>query len=233
MKCLGCTLFVMLAGFWGQSLAAQETSRYELSKRGGFSPYAAVSYTVRVSEGLGTVIVRKVLPGSYGEDERATLVYGEALSAVIDKLGTCRAAVKAKPSTRARKPVASAWTLVVERGGMKKTVAFADPELELESPHQACLKTLREIATAQVGAMLFRDVFFEKGTFGYLQVSSEPVANVIIDGIDTGQASPLIGIPLSVGEHEVIFEDRERGVKRRYSVKVMPEMTTNLSVDLR
>ena len=69
--------------------------------------------------------------------------------------------------------------------------------------------------------------------FQTLQVRSEPVARVVINGVDTGRDSPLMGLRLPVGLHEVVFIDTARGYKRAYTVRIMPEMITNLSVDLR
>ena len=226
-------LVVTLLSLLTPCVIAQEEERYELSKEGGFSPYVSVTYKVRVSAGLGTVSVAKVLPGAYGSEERAAMVHGEALQDLLSALKPCREVAALKSPRRPRRTVSAAWTLVLERGGERASVKFSDPELLDVTQYQRCLDTLRERVEAQTGAVAFRNVFFKKGEFGYLQVSSDPVARVIINGVDTGQESPLVGIPMSVGDHEVEFVDQYRGVRRRYSVKIMPDMTTNLSVDLR
>ena len=237
-----CWWFVVCAGLVflpSYQLQAQEQQelmvdgRYSISKTGGFSPYVSVMYTLRVRAGIGTLGVSKVLPGSYGQEERLAIVQSEALKELLEALQVCDQVQTVTPERFKPRSVSSVWTFGVERGESRKKIQVADPERQKDRLAQRCLETMRVAVERHVGKVPFRDVFFAKGEFGYLQVSSDPVARVVLDGVDTGQESPLIGIPMSVGEHEVEFIDEARGVHRRYKVTIMSDITTNLSVDLR
>ncbi|MBH23168.1 MAG: hypothetical protein CMH57_01660 [Myxococcales bacterium] len=216
----------------GESLAAPvHDLRYAITMKRGFSPYTLVRYTLRVRDGVGTIGVTKELPGSYGRQERLGLLPADALKRLMGELGACDFATL--PSVRRARGAEVVWGFEARSGDAHREIEVPDPE-RLEDPRYGrCLDALRTTAEAEVGAMAFRNVFFDAGEFGYLQVSSDPVARVIIDGVDTGQESPLMPTPLAVGEHEIEFVDPTRGVRREYKVTIMPEMTTNLTVDLR
>jgi hypothetical protein len=65
---------------------------------------------------------------------------------------------------------------------------------------------------------------------GYLEVWSEPVAEIVIDGADTGLRTPQT-LPLRPGHHNVTLLRGERRPST-YGFKVEPGRTTRLKIHL-
>jgi hypothetical protein len=65
---------------------------------------------------------------------------------------------------------------------------------------------------------------------GYLDVRSEPSAEIVIDGQDTGLRTPQT-VPLGAGHHTVTLLRRERKPST-YGIKIEPGRTTRLEIHL-
>jgi tRNA A-37 threonylcarbamoyl transferase component Bud32 len=66
---------------------------------------------------------------------------------------------------------------------------------------------------------------------GKLDVSVRPSATVYVDGVHRGE-SPVLGLEVSAGEHDVRFENAELGVSRTTRVRVPEGETQSIRADL-
>jgi serine/threonine-protein kinase len=66
----------------------------------------------------------------------------------------------------------------------------------------------------------------------YVSVNSDPWSYVIIDGTRI-KTTPLRSHPIEPGRHQVVLQNPEAGLERRFEVDVDPGETKRLSVDLR
>jgi serine/threonine protein kinase len=66
----------------------------------------------------------------------------------------------------------------------------------------------------------------------YVSVNSDPWSYVIIDGTRI-KTTPLRGHRIAPGRHQVVLQNPEAGLERRFEIEVDPGETKRLSVDLR
>jgi hypothetical protein len=67
-------------------------------------------------------------------------------------------------------------------------------------------------------------------TKGYLQLSSKPIAKVLIDNVDTGKSTPISSLPVAPGKHKVTFVMGDD--KFTYPITVTAGQTAVLNKDL-
>jgi hypothetical protein len=67
---------------------------------------------------------------------------------------------------------------------------------------------------------------------GYLDVTSEPAAKVLVDDADTGKTTPVQHLPLKAGHHKLTLVTADGAHKRTIGFTVDAGQTTKLSVHL-
>jgi hypothetical protein len=67
---------------------------------------------------------------------------------------------------------------------------------------------------------------------GYLDVTSDPPAKVIVDDVDTGKTTPAQHLPLKVGHHKLTLVTSDGARKRSIGFTVDAGQTTKLSIHL-
>jgi serine/threonine protein kinase len=72
-----------------------------------------------------------------------------------------------------------------------------------------------------------------KSAPGYLNLNSVPWSRVTIDGKRMPRPTPLLKIKLRPGAHKIVLENRERGLRKRITVRVRSGATTWKTVKLR
>ena len=68
--------------------------------------------------------------------------------------------------------------------------------------------------------------------YGMLGLSSKPPCKIFIDGRDTGQKTPQVGIKLKAGKHRVTLVNNEFGIKESFTVKITAGETEKAFKDL-
>lgn len=71
-----------------------------------------------------------------------------------------------------------------------------------------------------------------KPGFGLLYLESEPWAHVRVDGAPLGRHTPLLGLRLPAGEHEIQLENPIFGIRRAVRLRIEPGAETRHFVDL-
>lgn len=125
------------------------------------------------------------------------------------------------------------YEVEVQRGSRSHTFKVSDPSDQPDPRYRRIVGLITRLVLSRTGPLVFRNVFFEPGTFGFLNLTSLPAARVAVDGRDLGQETPIYGWELSAGFHEVVLTDPKSGYSRKHTLKVEPGVTTILHVDLR
>jgi hypothetical protein len=67
---------------------------------------------------------------------------------------------------------------------------------------------------------------------GYLDVTSDPPAKVLVDDVDTGKTTPAQHLPLKAGHHKLTLVTPDGAHKRTIGFTIDPGQTTKLSIHL-
>jgi hypothetical protein len=70
------------------------------------------------------------------------------------------------------------------------------------------------------------------GAVGYLNVSSVPPANVMVDDQDTHQTTPVEKMALPEGDHKLTLVSLDKKVVRTLGFKIVSGQTTRLKINL-
>ena len=79
----------------------------------------------------------------------------------------------------------------------------------------------------------FRNVFFEPGEVGFVDVESIPEAQVFINGRDILRNTPVHTYEMRAGEHSIRLVSKDGTLDRTYRFRIQAGMTTVLRLDLR
>jgi PEGA domain len=71
-----------------------------------------------------------------------------------------------------------------------------------------------------------------QGERGYLDIASDPVAKILIDGADTGKVTPQHKLELPAGHHKLTLVTLDGARQRSIGFNVERGQTTQLSVHL-
>ncbi len=200
---------------------------------GGFSPYRLVTYEVLWRAKVAVAGHYRGLV-NYDESLHAmSLIPVEDYTGLLDKL----AALGIGALKDAPKPVTVAGALKYEveyrRGKDKVLVKVTGPAAQADPRYGQIVELVRAFVLKTAGDLPFRNVFFEPGTYGYVNLTSVPVAKVYIDGRDTRRETPMYGYELPAGAHKVRLHAVKEGWERTHTLRVEPGMTTIVHFDLR
>jgi hypothetical protein len=80
---------------------------------------------------------------------------------------------------------------------------------------------------ASLGVALAQDA----GT-GWLDVASDPSAEILVDDVDTNKATPQTHMPLDAGHHKLTLVTKDGAHKRSIGFNVTAGQTTKLTIHL-
>lgn len=124
------------------------------------------------------------------------------------------------------------FDLSVRLAGKECTVLVADPFSQRERRYALLIRTLRQMAVAATGEIAYQPPSGVMGAQGYLVVDSAPSAEVTIDGVPTGESTPVLAWALAPGSHVVTLENKRLGLKRDVKVKIQAGQTSTLELML-
>ncbi len=202
---------------------------------GGTTPYHQVRYDVVWRNGTAVAThYRSFL--NYDESLHALRLVRrprfEALLKTVRALGVWELEDSAIPSV----PMAGIrYEVEVAQGGKSHRFVVTDPAAQEDRRYHDVVTHVRSEVTQLAGSLRFRNVFFEPGTYGYLNLTSVPVAKVFINDRDIGLETPMYGYELKAGKHAIRLETpaEKGGYIRKHTAVVNPGMTTIIHMDLR
>jgi len=202
--------------------------RLEIS--GPAVPYETVTYAIERKRGTVVVTVSKRFARPFGGRDEVGLLTEEAWTAftkAMDRRNVFTLPSVARPGARAT------VRLKVEWAGRTHRFTVDDPSRLLDRRYAAVIDLVRGLAHDRVGPVEFRDVMLLASEAGRLRVVSDPRATVTLDGVPLGLKTPVFGIRVAAGSHELRLTPLRGGPVYPYSVKVEPGKTTLLSVELK
>ncbi len=201
----------------------------------GPTPFHEIRYEVVRRGPAAAAMHRRELPG-HGESLHgmALLTRDEeaALRALIDRAGALTLpdapALPAQPGAEGLQ-----WRVELSLDGRTHRFRVRDPINQPDRRYWALVGGVRDVVRRHAGEQPFRNVFFDPGHLGWVNLVSVPAARVWVDGFDTRLETPLYGYELRAGAHEVRLVSLDGAWDRTYTIRVEPGGTTHLAVDLR
>lgn len=215
---------------------ALDGSYVQVKITGGFTPYRLVTYEVLWR---GKVAVASHYRGLVNYPEamhRMKLVPTsdyKALLSALEKDGAFELDDRKAPEDRAAAPGTLTYRLEIKRGDKKRIVTVMGLRAARDARYAAVVDRVRRFVLARAGDLSFRNVFFEPGTFGYVNLTAVPVATIWIDGREIRRETPIYGYELPAGNHKVKLVAVKEGWEREHTLRVEPGMTTIVHFDLR
>lgn len=196
------------------------------------SPYHTIRYEITRRGPATTAVHRRGLPG-LDEGLHAlglmTRDEGERIFALARE-------VKAQtlPDHRPKliAPGAATWRCHVQLGGVSHTFLLTDPD-NADRRYARLFSAVREAALTVAGELPFRNVFVPATDRGWLNIESVPAARVRIDGFDTRLETPMYSYELASGPHVITLTSLDGRYNRTFEIRLEPQGTTTLRVDLR
>ena len=198
-----------------------------MERAGSALAWERVRTTLKVESGSSTLAVVKHLVGGGGHRHRLVLLDNAEARRLVDQLQACGLSSLPDPG---HKRGADLYRVTWEGMGAG-AVRMNNPHASRDGRLSGCLRVLEAAVDTYIGYLPWRDVFFDESRLGYLRAESTPAARVWVDGMDTGEETPLAALALEVGVHDVTFVSE--GLRRSYDVRILSRATTNLDVDLR
>jgi hypothetical protein len=202
--------------------------RVEMVRSGSALAWSSVRTTFKVTSAGATVAVVKTHPGAGGRIHRLTLLKPEVAERLQRELRAC-GLQRLENLGRGNGPDTYRIQWDIDDGSGVVTVA--DPFARRAPAHRVCIRLLERTAKDHVGAVAWRDLFYPPDQMGSLTADSTPVANVLVDGLEIGERTPVTALPLRVGVHKVTFVSGD--LRRTYEIQIIAGGMTNLDVDLR
>lgn len=197
------------------------------------TPYHTIRYEITRRRPATTAVHRRRLPGleeglhALGlltPEESATFF---ALARDLDAL-ELPSRVPADPP-----PGALTWRCNMQLDGETGTFLVTDPENAEDRRYARLFDAVRRTVTTHAGDLHFRNVFFPTDDRGWLNVESVPAAAVEIDGFDTKLETPMYSYDIAAGKHQLRLRSLDGRHDRTFEIRVEPQGTTTLRIDLR
>ncbi len=125
------------------------------------------------------------------------------------------------------------YEVSIRLGGRENSFLVADPFAMADRRYAACVQLIRDLAIATAGEVSYAGPEGHEGADGYLFIDSVPGAQVQVDAMKLPDGTPILGYTVPAGDHTIILENKELGLKRSYKVRVQAGLTTSLEVELR
>lgn len=191
-----------------------------------FSPFerTVFEWKVRGRSPLLTM-ARRHLAGQ-GSDGELTLISTERFVGLLPALEACvvgEDGPSSPPPTEGT--VRWAWVSIRE-GATTRTAVFVGDEAD------PCEVAVRTPVEETLSFPPYRNPYLVEGEFGMLRTETDRPSRVWIDGVDTGEVTPVLDYPLPPGRHEVRWVGLADGRERTETVTVEAGRTTTLNVTL-
>ena len=230
-------LVIVLACSWTSSALAaapddEDFVRFTLEPgQPAASPYHTIRYEITRRRPATTAVHRRMLPGldeglhSLGlltpEESQAFFALAKGLAAT------------SLPSVIALKPGALTWRCDMQLDGVAASFVATDLENLPDRRYAKLFDAVRRTVLANAGELPFRNVFVPKDDRGWLNVECVPAAAVTIDGFDTKLETPMYSYDIAAGTHTLTLKSKDGRFERSFEVRVEPQGTTTLRIDLR
>lgn len=123
------------------------------------------------------------------------------------------------------------YKIDVKMGAKKHNFTFSGLDHGRTHKYALLVKHIRSFVIKYAGEIPFRNVFFDPGILGWVNITSAPSARVLVGGRDIGLTTPVYGYELPRGKHEITLI-LPSGTTRKHTLMVEPGMTTIVHIDM-
>jgi hypothetical protein len=210
-----------------------ETARDEGPATPAATPYHTIRYEITRRRPATTAVHRRRLPGLEEGLHALGLLTPEeaaeffALARSLDAAGLPSRIAATPP------PGALTWRCDVLLDGKTGSFAVTDPENARDRRYARLFDATRRTVLAHAGELPFRNVFFPADDRGWLNIESVPAAAVVIDGFETKLETPMYSYDIAAGKHQLTLRSLDGRYDRTFEIRVEPQGTTTLRIDLR
>lgn len=209
-----------------------EESFVRIKRTGGLSPFELIEDTVVLRGSTPTAIHAKDVVNQSEHQNRMALLTLEEYRALLDALEGQDILILRDFDDGTKTPDTATWDIEYQRNGRRNAVRIHGLRRATDPRYQTIVDLVLHAVRSRTGEIPFRNVFFDAGEVGWLNLETRPAASARIDGADTHERTPLYAWELPRGAHTVRLVDEERGIDRSYDFTVEAGMTTILNVDL-
>lgn len=192
-----------------------------------FSPFSDLTYEWKMRGSSPMLAVSRGHVDGFGRESELTLITEDRFAQLLETLRVCDmdgGAEDLEPEATGD----AAWAVLeVHRGVEVERVVWTGDDYLVAS---ACVDAIRGPIEAELRFEDYRNPFWIEGFYGQLRADSDLPALVWIDGIDTGQVTPLIDYPLEPGPHEVTWVALQGGLERTETIVVEAGRTTTVNI---
>jgi hypothetical protein len=236
-------LLAVSLALWSPAVQAQEPEPAELEStpwfcnhvhitvEGGPSPFLAVQYAVRVFDQGALAIQTKQYPLVPVYDNRVALLPKADAERLLRKLWKADALTLRDAAADA--PMGLAYRVEIGYDGKTNTFLVQAPELLDDGRYASIVELVRDTVERATGPAYFRDLLVSEEELGLLNLRTFPPAEVEIDGVPLGKASPVFGLELRPGVHVVTLKASENNAVRRVKFSIHKGKVTNLNLNLK
>lgn len=197
------------------------------------SPYHTIRFEITRRGPAITAVHRRQLPGLDEGLHALGLLTPEEGEAIFALARTVDATRLTDSAPKVAAPGALTWRCHVLLDGQAHTFLVTDPDNAPDRRHARLFSAVRKTVVAVAGELPFRNVFVPASDRGWLNIESVPAAKVVIDGFDTRLTTPLYSYELAGGAHTVTLTSLDGRFVRTYDIRLEPQGTTTLRIDLR
>lgn len=209
-----------------------EESHVRMKRTGGLSPFEQIEDTVVLRGATPTAIHSKDVVNQSEHQNRMALLTLDEYRALLDALEALDILILRDFALSPRRDDVPTYTVEYQRNGRRNSVRIHGLAWSPDPRHRAVVELIRRTVREKAGDIPFRNVFFDAGEVGWLNLETRPAAQVEFDGVDTRERTPLYAWELPRGSHTVRLVDEERGIDRSFDFVIEAGMTTILNVDL-
>lgn len=209
-----------------------EESYVRMKRTGGLSPFELIEDTVVLRGATPTAIHAKDVVNQSEHQNRMALMTLAEYRALLDALEAQDILILRDFEIRPRREDLPSWSIEYQRNGRRNSIRIHGLRFATDPRYRAIVDLIRGTVREKTGEVPFRNVFFDAGEVGWLNLETRPAAHVEIDGAPTKERTPLYAWELPRGSHSVRLVDEERGIDRSFDFTVEAGMTTILNLDL-
>lgn len=191
-----------------------------------FSPFerSVFEWKVRGRSPLLTMSRRHLADA--GAEGELTLVSAARFIELLERLDVCTTSADA-PAAPPEATGERRWVWISIRRGDQTEYALFDG-----GAGAACEQAIRAPVEEVLSFGPWRNPYLVEGEYGMLRTETDRPSRVWINGVDTGEVTPVLDYPLSPGRHEIRWVAVSDGRERTESVTVEAGRTTTLNVTL-
>lgn len=198
------------------------------------SPYHTIRYEITRRRPATTAVHRRQLPGLEEGLHALGLLTPEESAAFFALAASLDAtSLPSVPRSPATPPGVLTWRCDLSLAGKVSSFTATDLENLADRRYARLFDAVQRTVLERAGELRFRNVFFPAGDRGWLNIESVPAAAVTIDGFETKLETPLYSYDIAAGAHEVVLRSLDGRFVRTFQVRVEPQGTTTLRIDLR